>query len=428
MTETMKQGFCDNRERSCSTAARDNRESATNEIMHAVAVKDEEEADRAIQQLNEQGLGVDMSHEEYLSYHNKLPCPSHVDTKTKLHGVELNELEIRLALHRFNYVKWLKKTPKNESPNDKLKDDYLVDETFDCVEEDVSKVKEKCTLDFLEENIETIKEDGSKLLVFLGKHGFFKHFEKDGTLDWFFHPEHCALACLDDYQRLVPRNFGGFEYVNWNEYRRYFHSYEIEKEYVQYCEELSEKLKWMEGYVLMKPSSRTWRRVFTRGNDQATMIAAGFSKITWRLASNGYHEVLDNMSFDVCWYKELDCVYFEVWQRITKLKKSFRDALEDVYNLNKFPLRQSRMKRALETDCSKMEKEFCTCTEGITGEVTDQRAQELIAEAVRKLKEKPKFYEHYIKKKMSVARVIGLIRYKINFSDNGARVQIRHAA
>ena len=82
----------------------------------------------------------------------------------------------------------------------------------------------------------------------------------------------------------------------------------------------------------------------------------------------------------------------------------FRDSLEEVYKSNNYSLRQPRMKYALDTDCSKMEKEvsrfssqivhkltyiailmfsilaylvssslfqFCTCTEGITGEVSN---------------------------------------------------------
>ncbi|RLN23908.1 uncharacterized protein C2845_PM07G21490 [Panicum miliaceum] len=170
---------------------------------------------------------------------------------------------------------------------------------------------------------------------------------------------------------------GGFEYVKWKEYHNYFHSYEIENEYVSYCEELSEKLKWMEDYVVIK---------------QSPLV-----------------EFLDNLSFDVCWYKELDDVYFKIWQLMTKQKMCFRDSLDEVYKSNNYSLRQPRMKYALDTDCSKMEKEFCTCTEGITGEVTDEKAHELIVEAVKKLRAKPKFYEHYIRKKIDIARDIRVI-------------------
>jgi hypothetical protein len=35
---------------------------------------------------------------------------------------------------------------------------------------------------------------------------YLKHYEKDDTLDWFFHPDLCKLEALDDYQRIVPQN------------------------------------------------------------------------------------------------------------------------------------------------------------------------------------------------------------------------------
>ena len=41
---------------------------------------------------------------------------------------------------------------------------------------------------------------------FLVKMDFFKFFQKEGILDWSFHPKLCKLAGLNDYQRLVPRN------------------------------------------------------------------------------------------------------------------------------------------------------------------------------------------------------------------------------
>ena len=49
-----------------------------------------------------------------------------------------------------------------------------------------------------------LEEDLSRKL--LAKMRYFKHFEEDGTLDWFFHPDLCRIEALDDYQRLVLRN------------------------------------------------------------------------------------------------------------------------------------------------------------------------------------------------------------------------------
>lgn len=98
------------------------------------------------------------------------------------------------------------------------------------------------------------------------------------------------------------------------------------------------------------------------------------------------------MAYDLLWFRELDDVYFEIWQRVTQrmvsqlwtahqssaqlgnkrwrslvftntvypyqcmtfalntVQMSFKAALEEVYELNMFPLRQLRMKGALEHD------------------------------------------------------------------------------
>ncbi|KAM0848276.1 hypothetical protein ACQ4PT_054494 [Festuca glaucescens] len=119
------------------------------------------------------------------------------------------------------------------------------------------------------------------------------------------------------------------------------------------------------------------------------------------------------MKFDVCSYNELDGVYYEIWQRCADEKK-FRDALDEVYKLNRFPLRQDRMRAALENDtfCSDLEEEFLSCTTCLKdvndkAQTTEEKARELIAEALSK--EKPKFYEDYCRKKIDIARAIGLI-------------------
>lgn len=116
------------------------------------------------------------------------------------------------------------------------------------------------------------------------------------------------------------------------------------------------------------------------------------------------------MNYDVCFFKELDDVYFEIWQRVTKQKMSFRDAMKEVYELNRFPVRQQKMKYVLEiNDCSQWEAEFHTCTACITEEVAEDQVLGLIADAVKKLRDKPWFYDDYIKKKINIAQAIGLI-------------------
>uniref|UniRef100_A0A0E0JU08 Uncharacterized protein n=1 Tax=Oryza punctata TaxID=4537 RepID=A0A0E0JU08_ORYPU len=166
---------------------------------------------------------------------------------------------------------------------------------------------------------------------------YYNEFENDGTLDWYFHPDYCMLAPLDDYQLIVP----------------------------------------------------------------------------W------YNECVHGMGYDSCRSKELD-VYFGIWQQVARLKMSLRDAFVGDCKLNKVPLNQAQIKLLEnEDDSSKLKKQYYTFTKGISGEVTDDTALELIAVEVKNKWRRPKFYEHYVRKKMEIAQAIGLIpRYKIDFVDN----------
>uniref|UniRef100_A0A453ITB4 Uncharacterized protein n=1 Tax=Aegilops tauschii subsp. strangulata TaxID=200361 RepID=A0A453ITB4_AEGTS len=156
--------------------------------------------------------------------------------------------------------------------------------------------------------------------MFIKEQGYFKRFETDGTLDWSFPSDYINCALLNDYQRLVPRNYGGSEYIRWSEYHEYLNSYEIEQEYVEYSEELAKQLKvciadhvnlrflfssleisglitiiflwqqWMEDYIHFDRPSFKYDFISSRGAYQAIKIAAtGFRGITPALAYNGYY-------------------------------------------------------------------------------------------------------------------------------------------
>ncbi|CAL5058025.1 unnamed protein product [Urochloa decumbens] len=349
------------------------------EACHSLVGKDLQEANDEIQKLNELGLGEDISSAEFLKYFHQLPAKPSVDTYTKykLDDEKLTPIYERHARYRIRYLKLSPKESKSKL---------------------ITELKQHNAMDLLEEDL------SGELLV---KMRYLKHLENDDTLDWFFHPDLCRLQALDDYQRLVPRNHGGCEYADWDKYHKFFYSYETEQEYINYREELSRKLKWMEEYVLIDGTSLRWGKIRTRGAYQAIKIATGFTKITGELAYTGYFECVDNLRFNAFWLNDLDGIYFEIWRQVTKQKKSFRDALEEVYKLGMFPLRQKRMKYALDVDCSDMEIEFRTCTASVTSEVTEDRARELIAEALKM--DRPKPYEHYIRKKIAIAQAIGLI-------------------
>lgn len=295
----------------------------------------------------------------------------------------MDKQEVLHALYRFRYLKY-------QFPHQTSKEELLDDELKSLLD----RSEDDCNLNFLK------------------KERFFRRFEKDMTLDWFIHPDYRYCSSLTDYQRLVLKNYGGTEYSEWSEYHKYLHSYKVEKEYVKYCGELSKKLKWMEDYYCKYCPSLEWNYITTRGAYQAIKIAATyFHEITPTLAYNGYNEWKGIMVYDATWFKDYDGLYFEIWRRVTQEMKSFRDALEEVCSLNRFPLRQRRMKGALECDYTMelMETEYQTCTEAIASGDTEEKARKLIAEAVKTLVNKPKSYEQYIRKKIEIARIIRIL-------------------
>jgi len=180
-----------------------------------------DEAERAIQQLNQLGLGEEISHDQYLAYLERLPCPSaYFNTSDELHGTQLVGHEIRLALYRLKYAKVMPTILfainfSSRSITCFLRIPFLLTSCLRLITslqgQDNNKWKRNCHPYFLERNFECFEWEGdSKLLGLLEDQGFFKHFEKDGTMDWFFHPESDRLAGLDDYQRIVPFNHVGF--------------------------------------------------------------------------------------------------------------------------------------------------------------------------------------------------------------------------
>lgn len=295
--------------------AREFQKSDSNETVHAKEENEEvREAELLIQKLNDLGLGEHVSDDEFLGYFNRLPCrPPRINPTLELTNEVLEKQYVRHALYRFRYYK--------------------------------HKLKEEGKEDTL--NLKGISEDECDQ-EFLEEEGFFKELEENWTIDWFFHPDYCKRASLNDYQRLVLRNYAGTEYSKWSEYHKFLNSPDTEEEYVKYSEELFKRLNWMEVYLnAHRRPSYKWDCISSRGALQAIKIAATtFNKITASLAYLGYYECIQSMAYDLLWFRELDDVYFEIWQRVTQRMMSFKAALEEVYELNMFPLRQLRMKGA----------------------------------------------------------------------------------
>ncbi|XBH86792.1 hypothetical protein VPH35_074381 [Triticum aestivum] len=381
-------------------------------------IQDRHEAKLLIEQLNQSGLGEDISDQEFLAYFNKLARrPPWFNLKA---GLEEKDLDQQLIDHALFPL--VEKGPLLTQPKEELHAGNLLEEGEDDKEEReyLAMLKEKQLL-YREEGDTTSEEDETEAdnlmdkneadfnLEFLEENRFFISFEKDGTLDWFFHPAYCECASLSNYERLVLQNYGGTEYTRWSYYHSYLHSYDVEQEYVKYCEELSKQLKWMEDYIDIDPSSIKWDYVSSRGAYQAIKIAAtSFPKITPTLAYNGYDECKESMGYHHIYLKECDGLYFEIWQRV---KKGMVSVCTSKQLLPPFPLRQSLMQIALgnEFTMTSLEKDFRTCTAAIRPGVEEDEAKELIADAVKKRVDKPKFYDDYIRKKIEIAHIVGIL-------------------
>ncbi|CAM0902979.1 unnamed protein product [Alopecurus aequalis] len=374
----------DSTDRGNTAAAQEQRQSAATKL-----AKDMEDV---TQKLNELGLGEDISFEDYYGYLTQLPKYRYTDTKIELTGMDCYDMEIRHAVYRIRSYKLLQNVSKNELCCDELKE---------------------CPMDLLDK-----EEFPSEFLV---KMDFLKFFEKDGVLDWSFHPKLCKPAGLNDYQRLVPRNHwlepqnhrdhGVYEYANWEEYMSYFHTYEMEHEYIEYFETLLRELKWLKDCLpIRRTSSAIAGKICTRGIYQATKIATRFSNIISYFTRFGFYECFSYMNIEATWCDGADGLFFEIWKRVAQKKESLGNAVKEVYKLNKFFSRQDFLKYVVEEDdLIILEKGFQTCMRGVADDVSEDEARELIAEAVKKQRIKPKFYHEYIRKKIDIARSVGMI-------------------
>ncbi|CAN6330605.1 unnamed protein product [Urochloa humidicola] len=322
--------------------------------------------------LRQLDIGEEISEEELLGFMAQLPPTYYIDSTLKLDLHQRIVLYERHALYRIRACKLL--------------------QGKDACQQDYAKLKRRYTPEYLAEK------------------GYFMRYDEDGTFCWFFHPDHCHLACLDDYQRLVLLNDGGYEYNDWDDYVLSYHTHETDCEYVKYCETFSSQVKWIEECLdLYSTCPEKWWKLRDRAFRQAMKIATSFTKISVHLVRLAFGEYASSISYDFNNLKDLDGVYFEIWKRVTKQEKSFQLALKEVYQLNKFPQRQGRLKYALEIDRYFCESEFHCLTAGITKEVGEDKAFELIAMRIKRMCKKPKMYEQYARKKIKIAELLGLI-------------------
>uniref|UniRef100_A0A0D9VAL2 Uncharacterized protein n=1 Tax=Leersia perrieri TaxID=77586 RepID=A0A0D9VAL2_9ORYZ len=204
------------------------------------------------------GPGVDISFDEFQGYFRQLIANGiDVDNMSKLTYAEMDRINERFARYRLGFYKMFIADPEE---NLRLKDptDYSPYE--------------------------------------LGKEGYFKRYEKDGSLDV---------------------------------YHSYFNAYEIDCDYVKYCEELSEKIKWIQDYVLLNRFSPQWKEMDNRAWFQAAKIATGFRFMTLDLAHTAYMDHIMRLR-EVEQLENYIGAFFEIWKLVTN--ENFDACIKDIPN------------------------------------------------------------------------------------------------
>ncbi|KAM3336302.1 hypothetical protein ACQJBY_030346 [Aegilops geniculata] len=318
--------------------------------------------------------GDDIAEEEFVKYSEELKARSsaEIDTETRLNQEQFSRIHVKYVRYRIKACLLLKGKHINELDDATLERMYPLELTLG--DKDLSPYLE------------------------------------DGAFGWYFDSDLCLLASLSDYQRLVLPNSTWSEYESLSQYIAFYNNPEVDRDYVQYWEKMVKEIKWLENHVL-KEDTPEWDQICRKGLYQAIRIAAEFPNIDFSLAYYGFMEYIWRTRFYVVSVKGLDHAYFEIWKRVTGKQMCFRDALQEVCNENLVPSRQHTLKAELQRPGGflQLERQFHRCTEGISKEVPDWIAQELISQEVRFKRALPKTYAQYARKKLKVAEAIGLI-------------------
>ncbi|TVU10247.1 hypothetical protein EJB05_43764, partial [Eragrostis curvula] len=326
-----------------------------------------QEADRVIQELNERGLGEDISSEELEFYDGLLPDdPPWVDTSIELDHEQLHKRYVSQVLYRVKYYNFTSRRSKGGA---------------------AARAVSRGATTLMSRKMTTLSRSyGASMKMEWTGNKFWNTYRRSvylGTLRVTAHligsfSTLSLLAWMTTSACIVLHNFCGYGFANWDRYRKYFHNTLIS---AKSC----------------RRNLSGWKRACL---SFGTLLRGG---------KYSTEDLPKQSRSPLAFPRYLRIAYLRVWKLVAKLKMSFRAALDEVYKLDKFPLRQHRMRVQLESDGSEMENEFDICTAGITEDVAEDKVQELIADAITKLEGRLKFYAQYVRRKIEIARAIGVI-------------------
>uniref|UniRef100_A0ACD5YBY8 Uncharacterized protein n=2 Tax=Avena sativa TaxID=4498 RepID=A0ACD5YBY8_AVESA len=242
---------------------------------------------------------------------------------------------------------------------------------------------------------------------------YFKHLQDDECFEWFFHTDDSWIPGLNDYQRIVLRNFMPSsiepEYPDVDGYRELYHTYEMDAVYVKYYGEISKKIKWIECFLHMDARSAEWRDMDTRAWRQALRIATQLPHMTVRLAAFAYNEYIHELHDDAS-LKDLDLLYFEIWRLVVKDNRDYKDAVKEVHEMDNFHMHKRKMMAELEgapVFLTMRQRIYDIIKEGdIFANTEDDKARDLFRKGVARLKTKN--MRNYAEKKMEIAERLNL--------------------
>ncbi|EMS47269.1 hypothetical protein TRIUR3_07031 [Triticum urartu] len=307
-------------------------------------------------------------------------------------------------------------------------------EDYDQVEERLARVRIACYKIVKPEAAHELKEPEEYTEDELCQESYFRHLDDDESFEWFFHRDDSQKPELNDYQRIVLRNFlpdsCERQYCYHDDYRSRYHTYEIDSVYVKYYGEISKKIKWIADYLHLDRSTEVllhfaevhpalntrqlcqspWRNMDTIAWRQALRIATHFPHMTVRLAAFAYNEYIIELNTDAS-LKDIDLLYFEIWRLVAKEDRRYLDAVKEVYEMDKFAIH----KRVLHAELNALPV-FVTIKQMIYSIVKeggiDLKAKEDEARAVfSKLafgKHKTMNMAQYAEKMMEIADRLGL--------------------
>lgn len=202
----------------------------------------------------------------------------------------------------------------------------------------------------------------------------------------------------------------GYVYQNWEKYHTLFTTYEMDKDYVKFFQEMSSKLQWLKLYFDYPQTSDVWSDAHCRGARQAFKIATRYHHMNFVLAYTAYEEHIWSLRREYVHCEDKDCLFFEIRKRVTNRQLSFKAALMELLRENLFSRYRDLMLYALEEDsCSDLEEQYLSCVEGIPGDASKDDAMAIIRVAVWKLHKVNKTLDQYMVRKMEIAESIGLV-------------------